>query len=328
MRIRNWDQMESRKDTSYIDEYRDVKEYEILKQILLNAIHNGISHKQLAKAVNLNEKTLRKYIKKLKKTGLIKKGNKLQDKYLPTKESYKDPLSKSYLLGDAFRRKVLFSNKFLVTYGDKSRFREKNLLEHMLLEFSNMVGAYITYALMWSMDPDNNMPNPEQTDELVEKLATNSISRVLPFLVWQFRDSVYRGINLYPSGYEAGVKYMKKNPSLLLSKDIIEQLKKSFLRLYPRIYFELQSIANNLSKELGSEKRFVKDIEEGLKAQNHCIHEYQYNKPKIRPENSYYYYKECRSCGSKKRVTKSEYQKSQRDRDKMERNEKYEPYSL
>jgi hypothetical protein len=198
----------------------------------------------------------------------------------------------------------------------------------MLFEFSNRIGAYIIYAMMWSMNPDNNMFSPEQTDEVIQKLAINSISRVLPFLVWQFKDSVYRGINQYPSGYEAGVKYMKKSPSLILSKNIIEQLKKSFLRLYPCIYYELQSIANNLSKELGSEKILVEDIEREWKARNSCVHDYQYIEPNIVSDDSYYYYKRCSSCGSKKRVTKSEYQRYQRDRYKIERNERHSPYSL
>jgi hypothetical protein len=121
---------------------------------------------------------------------------------------------------------------------------------------------------------------------------------------------------------------MKKSSSLILSKDIIEQLKKSFFRLYPRIYFELQSIVNNLSKELGSEKILVEDIEREWKARNSCVHDYQYIEPNTMSDNSYYYYKRCSSCGSKKRVTKSEYQGYQRDRYKIERNERYASYSL
>ena len=76
----------------------------------------------------------------------------------------------------------------------KPMFTNKDEIEHALFEFSNRVGAFITYALIQAMNPDNNKMSlsTKGQDEIVKKWAQNSISRILPFLVKNFNDFVYR----------------------------------------------------------------------------------------------------------------------------------------
>jgi hypothetical protein len=102
----------------------------------------------------------------------------------------------------------------------KPMFTRKHKLEHTIFEFSNRIGAFITYALIQAMNPDNNKTSlsTKGQDEIVKKWAQNSIYNVLPFLVKDINDVVYRTIDQYPRGYEEQVKFMDRRPRFVLDK--------------------------------------------------------------------------------------------------------------
>ena len=227
----------------YLDLHTVEKENAILQIILVYAMNGGISHNQLAQISDLDRKSLRKYTKKLWQEGKIRKDGKgRHGKYFPTEEAYKDPLLNAMLFGDDFRFRLLDKKEGLVlcnqmiTDFDLKReincsrytsfynpmFTSKYKAEEALFEFSNRVGAFITYALIQAMNPDNNKTSlsARVQDEIVKKWAQNSISRILPFLVKYFNDFVYRAIDQYPRGYDEQVKFINKSPRFILDKSI------------------------------------------------------------------------------------------------------------
>jgi hypothetical protein len=234
---------------------------------------------------------------------------------------------------------VLFSNKFLVSTEDRvefpfkycmdftiykryfePKFKGTDLLEKIVFEFSNRIGAYIVYVLTWAMDSENNdIHNSEHKDELVKKVVMNAVSRILPASILQFRDSVFKGIGQYPIDFEGKVQYMQKSPSNILSKEVVDQVKMAILHLYPRIYYELQLMTGHLPGKLASKKRFEEELKTERLLQRICDHKYGPSEMMRKG----IYFKKCVSCGFPQRISKSQFQKDERDRSKDERKEKY-----
>jgi hypothetical protein len=300
----------------------DEKENTILEIILVYAMKGGISHNQLAHIMDLDRKSLRKYTKKLLKDKKIKKDGKgRHGNYFPTEEVYKDPLLNATLFGDDFRFRLLDKMQDLVLCNQiitdfdlgkqidctsytslyKPKFTHKHKVEHTIFEFSNRIGAFITYALIQAMNPDNNKSSlsTKGQDEIVKKWAQNSISNVLPFLVKDFNDVVYRAIDQYPRGYEEQVKFTDRRPRFVLDKSIISRLLIAFGRLYPRISYEFDKMINKLPEASENYKRYMEEMREMWKQQQSCEHIYK-ELPTITLHG--YYGKQCCKCHYIKKV--------------------------
>ena len=304
----------------YLEPHTADKENAILEVIMLYGMKGGISHNQLAHIANLDRKSLRKYTQHLMKDGKIRRDG-IHGRYFPTEEAYKDPLLNATLFGDDFRFRLLDKKQDLVlcnqiitdfelkkeidctSYTDlyKPMFTPEDEVERALFEFSNRIGAFITYALIQAMNPDNNKTSlsTRGQDEIVKKWAQNSISRILPFLVKNFNDFAYRAIDQYPHGYEEQVKFMEKSPRFILDKLIISRLLTAFGKLYPRLSYEFDKMVMNLPKASENYKRYMEEMHEKWKRQQSCEH--VYNGPPTMTLYGYYG-KQCFKCHYIKRV--------------------------
>ena len=156
-------------------------------------------------------------------------------------------------------------------------FKDTALLEKILFEFSNRIGAYIVYVLTWAMNPENNdIHNSEHEEELVKKVVLTAVSRILPASILQFRDSVFKGIGRYPTSFESRVQF--KNQSHIMSKEAVDQVKRAILHLYPRVYYKLQLMTEHLPEELASKKRFDEELKKERLLQKTCHHKYAIQK--------------------------------------------------
>jgi hypothetical protein len=180
-------------------------------------------------------------------------------------------------------------------------FTSKYEVEETLFEFSNRVGAFITYALIQAMNPDNNKMSlsARVQDEIVKKWAQNSISRILPFLVKDFNDFAYRAIGQYPRGYDEQVKFMKKSPRFVLDKSIISRLLTAFRRLYPRLGYEFDKMIMKLPDASQKHKIYMEELRKKWKQQEICEHVYK-EPPAMTLYG--YYGKQCSKCHYIKRV--------------------------
>jgi hypothetical protein len=194
---------------------------------------------------------------------------------------------------------MVFAVKIVISLY-KPMFTTEDEIERALFEFSNRVGAFITYALIQAMNPENNKMSlsTRGQDEIVKKWAQNSISRILPFLVKNFNDFVYRAIGQYTHGYDEQVRFMDKSPRFVLDESTISRLLTASGRLYPRLGYEFDKMIMNLPEALENYKRFIEDMREKRKQQQSCEHVYK------EPEMTLYGYygKQCAKCHYIKRV--------------------------
>ncbi len=303
--------------SNYLKKHFEEKEKGIFEIIQASGIKGGISHNRLAFVADLDRKALRPYTKSLIKKGLVKKGEGLHGKYLPAQESYKDPLLSATLFGEDFRWKMLQKEDLITTtkvqdypvfvdyFGIYSkyfepRFTSKHRIERMIFEFSNRIGAFITYSLIQAMNPVNNdstLP-PRDQDRIAKEWVRKAIEAVMPYLVSQFRDSIYKGIDKYPSGYKAGVWYMKQGPKFVFEEKIVNRLLKAFDNLYPLIGQLFKETIKDLPRLLELHKKELENMYQRWEEQQACQH--NYGKPTMTIFG--YYGKQCSKCHYIKKI--------------------------
>jgi hypothetical protein len=151
------------------------------------------------------------------------------------------------------------------------------------------------------MNPDNNKMSlsTRGQDEIVKKWAQNSISRILPFLVKDFNDHVYRAIGQYPRSYDEQVKFMDKSPRFVLDRSTISRLLTAFGRLYPRLGYEFGKRIMELPEASQNYKRYIEEMHEKWKQQQSCEHVYK-EPPTMTLYG--YYGKQCYKCHYIKKV--------------------------
>jgi hypothetical protein len=182
------------------------------------------------------------------------------------------------------------------------KFTEQHKLEHTLFEFSNRIGAFITFVLIQSMNPDNfsgtNLESPKERDLMAKEWVNKAVLVVLPFIIRQFRDSVHKGINKYPRTWEEQKRYFNKSPKFKMEKEIIDDLTRSFTRIYPLVSFEFKKIFQNLSSEIKSYKSWLEQLEQKEKKRSKCKHQFR------EPRMTIYGFcaRQCIKCGYFKNV--------------------------
>ncbi|MGH9979420.1 MAG: hypothetical protein ACRD8Z_26825 [Nitrososphaeraceae archaeon] len=315
MRHTDWNWIEYRKNKEdYLDEYRREKKNTILEVIRIYGMRGGISHNQLSKEVDLDPKSLRSYIIELVKEGLIKKGKGLQGKYFPTEEAYMDQILNAYLFGNNFRRNILTKDIIITTDRKveytipfpshcidftvyrryfEPKFDESSELEHTVFELSNKIGAFVIYFLIQIMDANRTkLMSNRSTDYLLEEMLRKAVSTIIPYVMCVFKDSVYKSVGKYPLTHEDRIKYLEKRPRYILEKDIVNELRRSFVHIYPLMSYEFEKIDDRLSNELASFKKHIKYTHKKWKDQEVCKHEY--NMPVMTIHG--YCGKQCNKC--------------------------------
>ena len=272
--------------------YIEEKEKEILEIIRVYGIKGGIAHKQLAFIADLDRKSLRPYTKRLIKEQLIKKGKGRQGKYFPTEEGYKDPLLHAYLLGNKFRRTLLrkkdiilndrieldFLHKGEIDFSVyrhyyEPKFGDNDRLERTLFEFSNKIGGFITYVLIQAMNAQSYntvLLPPKEQNILAKEWANKAISQMIPFLLFQFRGTVYRALGKY----EAVTKFDENSQKFIFNSEIMRNLTKAFSLIYPRLSYKLEYIKENLPKAANAHKEFMHSMYQTWEKQKVCEHSY------------------------------------------------------
>lgn len=275
-------------------------EGEILQIILRNS-GTGVGHIELAKMAGLDRKNLTPYTKRLIDKKLIRRESGKQGKYYPTEEAYKDTRLNAYVFGRNFIWNLLRKKRYLVTNEERSevtdntvpgwyclnftgykcyfepRFREEDRLEHSIFEFSNQIGAFITFILIQATNPENNhlITSKERVekDELIQDWIKSVVSSIIPHLVGEFRDSVYDAIGKY-QGYYEYKKLMKRKSRYSLSRFDNAEAEKAFTRIYPLLGYELKKMITDLPGERKSFEGIIEKIEEKWEKQESCEHEF------------------------------------------------------
>ena len=214
-----------------------------------------------------------------------------------TKKIY-NPQTNDY---DEFPETLNFSREDFINYKKQlfftSNFVEKDNLEKMLFEFSNRIGSFITYLIIYAMNSDNynNSNNSEllsdkTNDEISKEVIKKGILSILPFLLESFKDMYDKRTGKYPyfKDIETKKEYFRKLPKYIIQEnESILSLLDAFKKLYPLMSYEFEKIMPEqnryLFKDFLSEepsgiegyKKYMKDLYELLRKQETCKHEYE-----------------------------------------------------
>jgi predicted transcriptional regulator len=315
MRHTDWNRFEyRRRKEDYLKEYKKEMKNIILEIIMIYGMRGGISQGQLSKEADLDPKNLRRYITELIKEGLVKKSKGLQGKYFPTEDVFNDQLLNAYLFANNFRKNIL--GKELVITTDRKveytiplpslcrdftiyrryfepNFDEGSEPEHGLFEFSNKIGAFVTYFLIQIMDANRTkLASNRSTDYILKEMLRKAVLTIIPYVMSVFKDSVYKSVGKYPFNHEDKIRHLEKRPRYIFEEDIIEELRRSFVHIYPLMSHELEKIDEKLSNELAAFKEHLKYMRKKWKEQEVCKHEYNV------PVMTIYGYcgKQCNKC--------------------------------
>jgi hypothetical protein len=110
--------------------------------------------------------------------------------------------------------------------------------EQMLLEFSNRVGAFITFCILQTLNPSNKLIIPTTTkypmarNQAAEQWLNNCINHMVIFLLIKYRNAIS---NITGGDSRSG----KGQQRFLLGQNVMNKMLKSFDNIYPNIYKEL-----------------------------------------------------------------------------------------
>lgn len=250
---------------------------------------NGIAHQELARIMRINRKNLGKYMNRLIARGLVVRGRGLQGKYYPAIKEHRETSISAEVLGEILVSTILDKNDLKI----KSPFFKKSEqeIENALFEFSNKVGAIITYLLIQSMNPFNkisgNTKNSVERDLNVETWFDDVITTLRPALLQSIKEHVgphLEGLNVvnseglinYHESMGAFVEYCYgSRPRYELSDKIISELMMTFSTLYPNLSKKFERIRSVLPQRVAEEVAHWEYMGNKFEHQKVCKHEYR-----------------------------------------------------
>ena len=235
-------------------------EDKIMEVIDLN-MTNGVAHQKLAHIVDIDRKNLRKHMGRLIDRGWVIRGPGLQGKYYPATKEHRGMSVKAEILGEVIASRILLNDDFSIHSPFFKRSDQK--IENGLFEFSNKIGAVITYLLIQAMNPRNgiggNTKNAVEKDLNIETWIDDVLSCLRPALLpcikqnlGPFLESISNGcmnsdgsVNKIKD-LEAFARYLVDRPYYELNYTIIIELMKTFSKIYPILSKELEKIRSFL----------------------------------------------------------------------------------
>ena len=171
----------------YIEQKKEEIEEQILAIVYVYGVRGGVFPNQIAEFLGIDRSNIIPYTESLVRKGKIKRKDQ-QSPYMPTDESYKNPLLEAYLFGESFlpflkrtKKNLVLNNEVrgifkelehpkevTTTDGKKidiyaqlerldfttykkyydTKFTRDDYLEKSLFEFSNRIGAYIVRSMI------------------------------------------------------------------------------------------------------------------------------------------------------------------------------------
>ncbi len=297
------------------EEYVRRMEAKIVKVVLANR-DSGIAHLQLAHIVQIDRKNLTPYMKRLIRKGLIKRGKGKQGKYYPATKNYRGPTIAADLLGKGLASVILANEDFPVDSPFFKLTDTETAPEKALFIFSQKVGAIVTYLLIQSMNPDNNITydakNDEEKDLNVERWIDDAVSSLRHFLLPIFKelsvslmtyfDSFIRdftrgdaSVDLQKGGLSL-LNYKYNRPFYTLEQKFISGLLTAFSNSYPSIAAILEDLLSRLPNAVAREVSSWEYLAYSSKQQSICEHHYKKLPNWYLPIKSKHYLMHCSKC--------------------------------
>jgi DNA-binding transcriptional ArsR family regulator len=285
----------------------DTPEQIIFDEIILSG-NQGISKKDLLQRIHpVNQSTVYRDTKSLEEDGLIKIVRKGQrTRYFAISSPRKNLALGAYLLGRNFVGDYsLLGNSGIVLcdhaqtdpqYIDFSSYRQffepkfprDSALEKIMFEFSNQIGAFITYIFIQAMSGDNikmlQLLDEQQGSKrreakkiarkerkgrfTTEEWIKNSVCSNLVHMLWRFNHMLKPLIRAPDVQTKRGVNKRKKLGPYQLEKKTIDELLEAFDHVYPYLNHELERLRNSLSTRIKAYQPIKDEIQDKAQAAN------------------------------------------------------------
>jgi hypothetical protein len=279
---------------------RETREREMLLLIQMHSTRGGLIKQEIAKKMEMDRHSIQPYLNNMLKKKLIQKNDK--EKYLSTSPLEKDPIFKTRTFSIFFRRVLedilplildrglikidlndLCIPKNLEIIQSSAKFRDlfkkfnnEMETEKILFEFSNRIGAFVTYLCIYSLSPDNHIEkNSTDRQKTTLSMVEEGIHQIAAYVLPIFARILY--LNSISN-------LQSHNNKFQLNQDIINGLYYAFLRLYPTLTYEFERILDkrpffsHILEYEPSKIEFYKDEVNSeskiAKRQKNCLHNF------------------------------------------------------
>jgi predicted transcriptional regulator len=315
---KEYDKLNPRSNPS--DDLVRKKEENIVKTIL--AYEDGISHQLLAETIDINRNNLRPYMERLIKRGLVTRDKGKHGKYYATNKARRGISLTADILANSFVSNILDNENFLIDIPSL----ETNIipfsgLEYELLKLSNILGGFMIYAMIQSINLANNITersrNAVEKDAAVEAWLKDITSLSMQDILSRFKSRVFLHLNsvdqilfddLPPNASEQQIDHKDtkivmdfffQRPYFTLDQRIISELSACFSNLYPKFSRVLEKTRSDLPNLVAKEINHIRYLELASRVQKTCNHKYQ--RPLSSPDPDRLYdqrdmYEHCRKC--------------------------------
>jgi predicted transcriptional regulator len=309
-----------KKDWNLPREGLERKRLNIIMNALISSEDQGMHHSQIAEYIGIDRKTLRPYMKRLMEKHLVTREPGRHGKYFPTTKRHRGTSISADILAESFKERFLEYNTFILDspYFERRIPDDEFELEDALFNFSNIVGGWITYMLIQSMNPANKLTN--HTKDITEKniivqtWIEDAISLIQPYLLFSFNyyinlflDTLYIRASSQKGGVgdskninEVFLDFIFNRRLLVVDDEIASELNGAFSNLYPNLSCELEKTRAELPILVKHEIDEMNRSAEKIRRQKMCKpHEYIL-------EDDYDEYRvfKCKRCEKRKREEK------------------------
>jgi hypothetical protein len=251
--------------------------------------------------------------------GLVVRGSGLQGKYYPAIKEHRETSMSAEILGQVLASTILDDIDLKIRSPLFRRSEQE--IENALFDFSNKVGAIVTYILIQAMNPLNefsgNTKNSIGRDLNVETWIDDVITTLRPTLLQSIKEHVgppLRGLDQFDVNFDgsinfnfkksmgAFIEYLLYRPHYELSDTIISELMKAFSTIYPNLSKKFERIRSHLPQLVAEEVEHWEYMENKLEHQEACRHDYRTpTNMALLEEYADDQIKHCRKCHKTKR---------------------------
>ncbi|HJT46886.1 MAG TPA: winged helix-turn-helix domain-containing protein [Nitrososphaeraceae archaeon] len=247
------------------------------KQKIVNIVRQnskfGVSHSELADILNIDRKNLRHYTKELINEGIIIRGEGKQGKYYPADKEHRGPVMDADILGLGAAGLVLQKNEIPLDTPFVKPVEGDTGLQHALFEFSNKVGAIVTYLLIQAMNPENRITDDSKSskekDLDIRYWVDSATSSLQQFLLPIFQNMLIS----YLLDFECllndfknkdgsidqnkvalyTIQFEHRQPFYILDNRMISELMSELHKIYPSIISELENVKAMVPKAVAKQ---------------------------------------------------------------------------
>lgn len=236
------------------------------------SVHNsmGFPHGELAKIVGIHRDTLRVHMKPLIRSGTVWRDQPRSGNYHISQKEFLKPRLAGQIMAERFLAK-LFNKRLLKTWTIFPKHLQINFGESMptytLFSFSKAVGDFITFLLIYAMNPDNtaiisNDSNLKR-DKIVEELIRSALSSLTPKILFRLKSLM------------ADFGYTSDKFTHSLGSNSFNIVSKNFSDMSPYLYKKLGEDLELLPHRLRHEKEYQEYLQLGRQKRHLCKHEYE-----------------------------------------------------